>query len=240
MKQERDPWFESLAGSAALSQSELLALQEDGFVVTRGPVLATALPGLSGAYDSAFLQADRVDVKEGSTTTRVLDFVNRGPEFDGLYLHAPLLEACCKIIKEPFRLSNLVARTLNPGKVPKKLHVDFPNDDDGWPMVGFIFMIDSFRSENGATCFLPCSQGLTAAPDTFDGVVPACGPAGSMLIYNGSVWHEHGANLTDSPRRSVQGALIRRREKPATDWRTRMGPETLSRLGPLATYLLGF
>lgn len=238
--QVRDPWFESLAGSAALSQSELLALQEDGFVVTRGPVLATALPGLSGAYDSAFLQADRVDVKEGSTTTRVLDFVNRGPEFDGLYLHAPLLEACCKIIKEPFRLSNLVARTLNPGKVPKKLHVDFPNDDDGWPMVGFIFMIDSFRPENGATCFLPCSQGLTTAPDTFDGVVPACGPAGSMLIYNGSVWHEHGPNLTDSPRRSVQGALIRRREQPSTDWQTRMRPETLSRLGPLATYVLGF
>jgi phytanoyl-CoA dioxygenase PhyH len=237
---EKDPWFESLADNAALSQSELLAIQENGFVVTPGPVLAADLPGLSRTYDSAVLQADRLDVKEGSTTTRVLDFVNRGPEFDGLYLHAPLLEAGCKIIKEPFRLSNLVARTLNPGKVRQKLHVDFPNDDDGWPMVGFIFMVDPFRLENGATCFLPGSQGLTTAPDTFDGVVAACGPAGSMLIYNGSVWHEHGPNLTNSPRRSVQGALIRRRERSATDWQTRMRRETLSRLGPLATYLLGF
>jgi ectoine hydroxylase-related dioxygenase (phytanoyl-CoA dioxygenase family) len=100
-------------------------------------------------------------------------------------------------------------------------------------------MIDTFRPENGATCFLPGSQGMTTAPDSFDGVVPACGPAGSMLIYNGSVWHEHGPNLTDSPRRSIQGALIRRTEKPAIDWQTRMRPETLSRLSPLAMYLFG-
>jgi phytanoyl-CoA dioxygenase PhyH len=234
-----DPWFESIGANSALSHSELRALQEDGFVVTRGPVPTADLTGLARAYDSAVLQADPADVKEGSTTTRVQDFANRGPEFDGLYLHAPLLEACCKIIKEPFRLSSVLARTLNPGKVPKRLHVDFPNDDDGWPMVGFIFMIDTFRPENGATCFLPGSQGMTTAPDSFDGVVPACGPAGSMLIYNGSVWHEHGPNLTDSPRRSIQGALIRRTEKPAIDWQTRMRPETLSRLSPLAMYLLG-
>ncbi|MEQ1947379.1 MAG: phytanoyl-CoA dioxygenase family protein [Bryobacteraceae bacterium] len=234
-----DQWFESIAANTALSQSEQNALQEDGFVVIRGPVLATDLTGLSRAYDAAVLQADPADVREGSTTTRVHDFVNRGPEFNGLYLHAPLLEACCKVIKEPFRLSTVVARALNPGKVPKKLHVDFPNDDVGWPMVGFIFMVDAFRPENGATCFLPHSQGMTTAPDSFDGVVPACGPAGSMLIYNGSVWHEHGPNLTDSPRRSIQGALIRRTEKPAIDWQTRMRPETLSTLSPLAMYLLG-
>lgn len=32
-----DPWFESIAANTALSQLELHSLQEDGFVVTRGP-----------------------------------------------------------------------------------------------------------------------------------------------------------------------------------------------------------
>ena len=169
---------------------------------------------------------------------RVTDFVNRGSEFDALYLHAPLLNGCCKIIGQPFRLSNLVARTLNPGGFPKSLHVDFPHDFDGWPMVGFIFMIDSFRSDNGATRFLPGSQRKAVSPTSFDDTVPACGTAGSMIIYNGSVWHEHGPNLTDIPRRSIQGAYIRRSEKPAIDWRARMQPETLSRLSSLALYLL--
>jgi Phytanoyl-CoA dioxygenase (PhyH) len=233
-----DPWFESIAATTVLSQSELQALQEVGFVVTRGPVLTADWTELSLAYDSAVFHADPADVREGTTTTRVQDFVNRGAAFNGLYLHPPLLEACCRIINRPFRLSSVVARTLNPGKVPKKLHVDFPSDSEGWPMVGFIFMIDTFRPENGATCFLPCSQGRTTPPDTFDGVVPACGPAGSMIVYNGSVWHEHGPNLTDSPRRSIQGALIRRTEKSAIDWQSRMRPDTLSRLSPLAKYLL--
>ena len=105
-------------------------------------------------------------------------------------------------------------------------------------MVGFVFMVDEFRSENGATCFLPRSQGMTKAPDGFDGVVAACGAPGSMIIYSGAVWHEHGPNLTNSPRRSIQGAFIRRTEKSAVDWQARTPPETLFRLSPLAKYLL--
>lgn len=164
------------------------------------------------------------DVKKGATTTRVTDFVNRGAEL---------------IIQEPFRLSAVVARTLNPGTVPMKLHVDYPSDTRGWPMVGFIFMVDEFRPENGATCFLPGSQEMSEAPSGgFEGTVPACGPAGSMIIYNGSVWHEHGPNTTGAGRRSIQGAFIRRTEKPALDWQSRMRAETVARLSPLAKYLL--
>src|SRR3954467_13378086 len=151
--------FESIATIEALSTADLRALLQDGFVVTKGPVPPDDVPALSRAYDSAVLEASPSDVRVGSTTTRVQDFVNRTAEFDGVYLHPPLLQACCRVIDQPFRLSSFLARTLNPGKVPKELHVDFPNDEAGWPMVGFILMIDEFRPENGATCFLPGSQG---------------------------------------------------------------------------------
>jgi hypothetical protein len=233
-----DPWFDSIAATPALSSSELHSLREDGFVVTQGPVGTADLAALSRAYDSAVARADPADVKTGSTTTRVTDFVNRGAEFDGIYVHTPLLDACCRIIQQPFRLSAVLARTLRAGEVPKAVHVDFACDDCGWPMVGFIFMVDEFRPENGATRFLPGSQGESDAPGTLDDSTPACGPAGSMIIYNGSVWHEHGPNVTDAPRRSIQGAFIRRTEKAAWDWRSRMRPETLIRLSPLGKYLL--
>ena len=235
---KNDPWFESLAGNTALSNSELESLQQEGFVVTQGPVRIADLAALSRAYDAAVVQADPTDVKEGSTTTRVQGLVNYGAEFDAVYLYPPLLDACCSIIKQPFRLSSVVARTLNAGKSPKTLHVDFAGDEYGWPMVGFIFMVDEFRPENGATCFSPRSQGLTKAPDALDRVVAASGPVGAMIIYNGSVWHEHGPNTTGSPRRSIQGAFIRRTEKSSLDWRSRIRPETVSRLTPLAKYLL--
>jgi len=63
------------------------------------------------------------------------------------------------------------------------------------------------------------------------------GPAGSMIIFNGSVWHGHGANSTGKPRRSVQGAFIRRGESRAIDFASRTQPETLERICPPAKYL---
>ena len=105
-------------------------------------------------------------------------------------------------------------------------------------MVGFIFMVDEFRPENGATCFLAGSHGAKNPPGSADKLVPACGPAGSMIVYNGSTWHGHGANVTDRPRRSIQGAYIRRTDTPSINLPSRMRPETLSRISPLAKYLL--
>jgi ectoine hydroxylase-related dioxygenase (phytanoyl-CoA dioxygenase family) len=163
--------------------------------------------------------------------------VNRGTAFDGLYLHPPLLDACCRIIGQSFKLSTLHARTLRPQTPPQKLHVDFAADAGGWPMAGFIYMVDEFRPENGATVFAPRSQGA-ATPPSPDDLVPACGPAGSLIVFNGSIWHGHGANQTGQPRRSVQGAYIRRSEKSGGNLAARMRPETLARLDEAAKYLL--
>jgi ectoine hydroxylase-related dioxygenase (phytanoyl-CoA dioxygenase family) len=104
-------------------------------------------------------------------------------------------------------------------------------------MVGFIYMVDEFRPDNGATLFIPGSQGAENLPATFN-LVPACGPAGSVIVFNGSVWHGHGANKTEKPRRSIQGAYIRRTEKSGGKLPERMRQETLDRIGPLAKYLL--
>jgi ectoine hydroxylase-related dioxygenase (phytanoyl-CoA dioxygenase family) len=113
-------------------------------------------------------------------------------------------------------------------------------------MVGFIFMVDEFRRDNGATRFVPGSQRWGHAPSDvmqdatadYEGQMSACGPAGSVVIYNGSVWHGHGVNQTKEPRRSIQGAYIRRDEKQGTNQAARMRPETLARIGALAKYVL--
>jgi ectoine hydroxylase-related dioxygenase (phytanoyl-CoA dioxygenase family) len=184
-------------------------------------------------------EADAADRREGGTTIRVLDFVNRSAKFDPIYIYGPLLSVCSQILKQPFKLSTMIGRTLLPGKPAQQLHVDHPSDGLGWTMAGFIFMIDEFRSDNGATLFLPGSHRKELAEIPDGRLVPACGLAGSMIIYNGSVWHGHGANTTREPRRSVQGAFIRREAIGATDFAPRMRSETLQRIGPVAKYLLG-
>jgi len=233
-----DCWFELISSKdGSLGSAAERALNVDGFIVFPGPVPREHLEELTQAYDNAFRSAEPPDVVIGSSTTRVSDFVNRDSIFDQLYLYGPLLEACCRIIQQPFKLSTMLARTLRPHGAAQKLHVDFASDKLGWPMVGFILMIDEFRPENGATCFVRGSQGTQIMPA--DPVpVPACGPAGSLIIFNGSVWHGHGSNQTNYPRRSIQGAFIRRTEKSGGNLLPRMRQETMDRISPLAKYLL--
>jgi ectoine hydroxylase-related dioxygenase (phytanoyl-CoA dioxygenase family) len=96
-------------------------------------------------------------------------------------------------------------------------HQDVAPGADGYPLVGFILMVDEFRVENGATRFIAGSQN-GPRPSSDAVACDACGPAGSMVIFEGTTWHGHGANRTDIPRRSIQGAFIPRNHRAACCW----------------------
>jgi ectoine hydroxylase-related dioxygenase (phytanoyl-CoA dioxygenase family) len=239
-------WFKEIGSGSELPAGALQDLLDSGFVIIPGPVASGRLAQFALAYDLAVAGAVPPDLSVGSTTTRVHDFVNRGVEFDELYVYRPVLEACCRVIGQPFKLSTLLARTVRPHSQAQPLHVDFRADADGWPMVGFIFMVDDFRRDNGATSFVPGSHKWPTIPgddikdnaSAEEGQVIACGAAGSVIIYNGSVWHGHTANRSGETRRSVQGAYIRRDARPGGNQAARILPQTRSRIGPLAEYLL--
>ena len=105
-------WFSTLAAGSELPMNATSELQEQGFVVIPGPARPDRL---ANAYTAAVAAATSEDIRIGSTSTKVTDFVNRGAEFDNLYIFPPLLEACCRVIGLPFKLSSLQARTLRPG-----------------------------------------------------------------------------------------------------------------------------
>jgi hypothetical protein len=242
-----EDWFSIISADYELSANALQSLHDLGFVVIPGAITPDRLAQLSAAYDSAVASASSDDVGIGRATTRVHDFVNRGSEFDELYVCQPLLKACCHIIGQPFKLSSMLARTLQPNAQAQGLHVDFKPDEERFPLVGFIFMVDEFRNDNGATQFVPGSHNWSVVPHELTNdhlaeyenrIVTACGQAGSVIIFNGSVLHGHSANTTGAPRRSIQGAFIPRDAQVGTDFSIRMRSETLARVGSLARYVL--
>jgi len=153
-------WHRFIATEFHLPSDTAEQLRETGFVVIPGPAIHGGCEHLSDAYDRAVATADLTDVHTGRTksSTRIDDFVNRGPEFDAIYIYPPLLAACCRIIGGPFKLSGLRARTLHPGAQTEGLHVDVRHRANGWPLVGCIVMVDAFDTENGATRFVPGSH----------------------------------------------------------------------------------
>jgi ectoine hydroxylase-related dioxygenase (phytanoyl-CoA dioxygenase family) len=223
------------------------ALREEGYTVLPGPVAPEEIAELQSSYDAACAQAAPEDVGLGRASTRVTDFVNRGPEFDCIYTWLLALYAARQVIQGPFRLSAMHARTLRPGARAQELHADIPPSSDAWPMLGLIYMIDEFTKDNGATRFVPGSHRWTESPEAvlvdryapYPGQVVACGPPGSVILFDASTWHGHTSNRTSAARRSLQATYIPRSGRPATDFVARMKPETFARLGGVARYLIG-
>ena len=200
----------------------------------------------SAPDDRAIMTANPDEVAFGSTSIRLHDLVNRGSEFDLLYLYEPLLAACHLAIGQPFRLSSMLARTVKPNSKAQALHTDVKRVNGLTSAVGFIFMVDDFRADNGATRFVPGSHwwGESRCEDVPDRIADhpgqelALGSAGSVIIYDGTVWHGHTSNGTNDPRRSIQGMFIQRDGPIRSSQTIHMLPETLSRIGALAKYLV--
>ena len=231
-------WHSITASESHLSPDAARQLRDSGFVVLPGPVIPGGHEQLLRAYDRAVATADPSDVHIGRTgaSTRINNLVSRAPEFDNIYIYPPVLSACCQIIGGSFKLSRMRARTLHAGA-----------QANGWPLVGSILMVAAFTSENGATRFVPGSHLQTREPgdvinnptDNHPEQVLACGLAGSIVIFNASVWHGYSANKSAAPRRSIAAHFVPREAQASPDdpsQRTR--PETLQRISELAKYIL--
>ena len=80
-----DNWFASISAETELSSEAAHALRTDGFAVLPGPALGAAPAESARLYDEAVSGAPPDDIRVGSTTMRVRDFVNREADFDELY-----------------------------------------------------------------------------------------------------------------------------------------------------------
>ena len=195
----------------------LREFKASGFVTLQCAVQPGRVAELCAAYDEIMIPSSSPDFKAGSTTDR--RYFGREIVLDDVYQHPLLLAISEHLIGRPVKLRSLLGRTVRAGSPAQALHTDVGRDSADAPVVGFILMLDAFTPVNGATRFIPGSQRWLDFP--FDrledprldseGQVPACGAAGSIIVFNASVWHGHTANVTPQARRSIQGYFGRDR-----------------------------
>ena len=180
---------------------------------------------------------------------RLADLVNKGPVFDAVYLQPTLLTAVWHVLQRPFKLHSLNGHDPLPGSGLQGLHTDWgqPTAPGGpYHVVNSMWMLDDFTRANGATRCVPASHrkpdrisdhvadSMADHPDQ----VQLTGRAGSVAVFNGSLWHGSYRNRTDAPRRTLHCAFIAREHAQQTNQREYLRPDTARRLSPLARYIL--
>jgi ectoine hydroxylase-related dioxygenase (phytanoyl-CoA dioxygenase family) len=146
----------------------------------------------------------------GTHTRRIFNLLRRDQVFADVPLFPPVLELAEAVLDEGLLLSSLTAIEMHPGQAAQPYHADDGSIPLPRPHVPLtcvaIWALTDFTEENGATRLVPGSHRAERAPqkgEEPDGVVEACMPAGSVLVYNGSLWHGGGANRSDRPRLGI-------------------------------------
>ncbi len=182
------------------------SLERDGFVV---------LENLVSRELVAQMKADIVPDSgrnnfEGFKTQRLYAFFEKTLICNPLVEH-PLILACLDRIFEPnYLLSQLQAINILPGEAQQPWHHDdlFYRVPRPRAALGAatIWAIDDFTEENGATMVIPQSHlwgGREPTEQDIKQQVPVVMPAGSVVLFLGTLWHGGGANRSNAARLCV-------------------------------------
>jgi Phytanoyl-CoA dioxygenase (PhyH) len=183
-------------------------LAGEGYAVVPGMLepdaLAFARAEVAGILASTPLGRDDF---EGRKTRRIYALFAKTRAFDGPATH-PLILAVLDRVLRNYQLSAPAGIEIGPGEVAQPLHPD----DAIYPVprphaelvVNVMWPLDEFTADNGATRIVRGSHHWTdRQPGPGDEVAVIEMPAGSALLYLGSLWHGGGANHTDAPRVGV-------------------------------------
>ena len=223
-------------------------LAEHGYCLLEG-VLPE--PRLSATRERlASIARDEVEagtdyVYENGSNQRVWTLLNKGDEFVELALDPTVGRLMKELLGPIYLLSNLDANIAGPGGQPMFLHADQSFVPPPWPdfplVANAMWMLDDFTPDNGATRVVPGTH-LHGHGPTGGQVeaVPVCGPAGSVMVFDGRLWHQTGANVTEEARRhGILAYYCRPFMRTQENWFLSIDPAVLER-EPRLRGLLGY
>jgi ectoine hydroxylase-related dioxygenase (phytanoyl-CoA dioxygenase family) len=184
------------------------------------------------------------NVFEGFRTRRLYAVFAKTRRLDALALHPLVLGALEHVFGAHFQLSGPTGIEIGPGEVEQVLH----RDEDIYPVprphpqlvTNVMWAFDDFTTANGATRLVPGSHHTVERPDPATRTISAEMPAGSVMIYVGSLWHGGGANHTGTARLGVAIEYAASWLRPQETQLLAVGPELARTLPRRLRELLGY
>ncbi|MGE0485521.1 MAG: phytanoyl-CoA dioxygenase family protein [Gammaproteobacteria bacterium] len=178
---------------------------------------------------------------------RVFHLFNLDPLFVELVRDPRALGFVRHLLGPKFLVSNFSANITTPGNAPMLMHADQGYVYPPWgerPLACNVgWLLDDLTETNGGTRVVPGSHRLDHGPtagEVYDTVAVEA-PAGSIMVMDGRLWHQTGANRTaDRTRAALFGYYVLRWLRPQINWNAALWPETVARLDREFLHLLGY
>jgi len=166
--------------------------------------------------------------------------------FRQLPLNEPVLSLMRLLLGERCVLSSLNGLTMVPGGEDQPLHLDQPETIPGQVLaINAMHCLDDFTVANGATRVIPGSQNRVLPPGMERGAfesetIRLEAPAGSLIAFNGGLWHAGSRNTTDQPRRAIHAYYCRPWIVPQWNYPRSLSPEVTATLSDEQKRLFGY
>lgn len=123
-------------------------------------------------------------------------------------------------------------------------HMDFPRVLNGYlASVNMLFAVDAFREENGGTRIVPGTHQRPQRPEEAyleEHSVPVECAAGAMVLFDSTLYHAAGANVSGVNRLSINHQFTRSFIKQQVDYVRALGDEAVLAQPPRTQQLLGW
>ncbi len=236
----------SAVSAAARTDEVVERLDRDGYAIVEGALDRDETRAIRAELTRILesVPTGRNDF-EGRHTRRIYAIFAKTRALDGAATHPLVLGALDHVLGRHYQLSAPTGIEIGPGEVAQVLH----RDEDIYPVprphpelvTNVMWAFDDFTAANGATRIVPGShRGAFEQADPGTATVTAEMPAGSAMLYVGSVWHGGGANTTTQPRLGVAIEYVAGWLRPQETQLLAVPRETARALPPRLQELLGY
>jgi len=149
---------------------------------------------------------------EKASSQRIYNLVCKHPVFVDIICHPYMMNLLDRVYDRPtlhekFTMNSMTAHIVAPGAAALPMHIDSVVPDpipDSMIRFIAILALDDFTSDNGATELVQGSHKFLRRPTRADVISTkaekAICKAGSLIMFDGSIWHRSTANTSEYPR----------------------------------------
>ena len=241
-------------------QVHLEELDREGYTLIREFLPAVALRRVRDGLARHLETHTGRNAFEGYRTERVYTLVGRGSVFEEIAEDMRVLAILDRLLQPGYLLTASQAICIHPGEAAQPIH----HDDSFYPMprprpsysYSTIVAVDDFTADNGGTEIIPGSHRWSDAQiqGQYDGrqhdrampasleseLVSMVVPAGTCILFNGTLMHRGGANRSAAPRLALSNQYCEPWARTQENFFLGVPRERAARMSPRLQVLLGY